>query len=76
MRVRNKSEAFRSVTAHLAFSPFIRFLRPCIQAKLDALVAEQASSTVKREPKCGAGSPSPIHDGQAVSNVIDLTLED
>jgi len=46
-----------------------------LQAKLDALVAEQASPTVKREPRCGAGSPSPIHVGQAASDVIDLTLE-
>jgi len=46
-----------------------------LQAKLDALVAEQASPTVKREPRCGAGSPSPIHVGQGASDVIDLTLE-
>ncbi|KAI0292772.1 hypothetical protein BC826DRAFT_969450 [Russula brevipes] len=46
-----------------------------LQAKLDALVAEQASPTVKREPRCGAGSPSPIRVGQAASDVIDLTLE-
>ncbi|KAI9511501.1 hypothetical protein F5148DRAFT_327403 [Russula earlei] len=43
-----------------------------LQAELDSLIAEQSSSSVKRERR----SPSPIILGHAAGEVIDLTLED